>query len=385
MRLAALFAATALALPAPSTPGRPTVFSDQLPDGLSPGLVRFAATRYAGAQKLGAATTDALKRVNPRFFAIQYRLALGLGRHTQMRFGDQWLPEWPARVMEKWFYHYRGRRVYQRQWGWYVMNTDNPSWRAYYLSQLRRQVGSTHADGAFLDSASVPNEFGGSSFTPPLPDYAPAFERAWTAKLDRWLPYVQRKLGRPVIVNAGSCVTTRDWTNYSTIAGVMVEGFATSLAPLDWQLELRRALSLSSKGRTVICQSYPAVDDVDARVFGLASYLLIEGTHTYVNFGEGIQVSWFPEYDVDLGTAVDPPALRQDQGAFVRRFANGLVLVNPGEGTVRYSLGATYRRVVPHGGGAVSDSGAEPAAWGLTETPVASVMLGPRRAALLLH
>jgi hypothetical protein len=113
------------------------------------------------------------------------------------------------------------------------MNTDNPSWRAYYLSQLRRQVGSTHADGAFLDSASVPNEFGGSSFTPPLPDYAPAFERAWTAKLDRWLPYVQRKLGRPVIVNAGSCVTTRDWTNYSTIAGVMVEGFATSLAPLD--------------------------------------------------------------------------------------------------------------------------------------------------------
>ena len=100
MRLVALFAATALALPAPSTPGRPTVFSDQLPDGLSPGLVRFAATRYAGAQKLGAATTDALKRVNPRFFAIQYRLALGLGRHTQMRFGDQWLPEWPARVME---------------------------------------------------------------------------------------------------------------------------------------------------------------------------------------------------------------------------------------------------------------------------------------------
>ena len=385
MRLSALFAATTLALPAPSTPGRPAVFSDQLPDGLSPGLVRFAATHYAGAQKLGAAETGALKRVNPRFFAIQYRLALGLGRHMQLRFGDRWLPEWPTRVREKWFYHYRGRRLYQRQWGWYVMDTDDASWRAYYISQLRRQVASTHADGAFLDSASVPNEFGGSSFTPALPDYAPPFERAWTLKLDRWLPYVQRKLGRPVIVNAGSWVTTRDRTDYSTVGGVMIEGFATGLAPGDWQLELTRALGLISKGRTVICQSYPDVNDVEARMFDLASYLLIQGTHTYVNFGEGIEVSWFPEYDVDLGTAVDPPALRQDQGAFVRRFANGLVVVNPSDGTVRYALGATYRRVVPHGGGAVPDSGQEPTAWGLTETPVTAVTLGPRRAALLLH
>ena len=166
MRLAALFAATALGLPAPSTPGRPAVFSDQLPDGLSSGLARFAAAHYAGAQKLGAAETDALRRVNPRFFTIQYRLALGLGRHTQVRFGDRWLPEWPARVREEWFYRYRGRRLYQREWGWYVMNTDDASWRAYYLARLRQQVASTHADGAFLDSASVPN-------------YAPSFEHAY--------------------------------------------------------------------------------------------------------------------------------------------------------------------------------------------------------------
>jgi hypothetical protein len=385
VRIAALLAAAALAAPAPSTPGRPAVFSDQLPDGLSPGLVTFAAQHYAGAQKLGAGLTDALRRVNPRFFAIQYRLAIGLGRHTQVRFGDRWLAEWPDHPAEQWFYHYEGKRLYQRQWGWYVMNTDDASWRAYYLAQLRKQVATTHADGAFLDSASVPNEFGGSSFTPPLPGYAPAFEHAWTLKLDRWLPYVQRKLGRPVIVNAGSWVTTRDRTDYSGVAGVMIEGFATGLAPVDWQLELTRALSLVRKGRIVICQSYPSVDDVQARVFDLASYLLIEGTQTYVNFGEGIQVSWFPEYDLDLGAAVDPPALREDQGAFVRRFANGIVVVNPGDSTVRYALDGTYRRVTPHGGGAVPGSGRLPSSWGLAESPVTSVMLGPRQAALLLH
>ncbi len=374
-----------LAAPPPSVPGRPAIFSDQLPDGLSPGLVRFAAANYAGAQKLGASETDALKRVEPRFFAIQYRLALGLGRRTQLRFGDRWLPEWPARVRERWFFHYRGRRVLQRQWGWYVMNTDDASWRSYYLAQLRRQVATTHADGAFLDSASVPNELGGSSFTPALPDYAPSFERAWTAKLDRWLPTVQRRLGRPVIVNAGSWVTTRDRTDYSGVAGVMIEGFATGLAPADWRLELTRALTLVRKGRTVICQSYPAVDDVDARVFDLASYLLIEGTHTYVNFGEGIQVSWFPEYDLDLGAPVDPPGLREDRGVFMRRFAKGLVVVNPGPGTVSYDLGATYRLVAPHGGGRVPDSGELPGGWGRDELRVPSVTLGPHRAALLLH
>ena len=80
------------------------VLSDQLPDGLSPGLLRFAATHYAGAQKLGRSETRALKAIDPRFFMIQYRLALGLGRRTSLRFGDAWRPEWPAHPQEQWLY-----------------------------------------------------------------------------------------------------------------------------------------------------------------------------------------------------------------------------------------------------------------------------------------
>ncbi|MBV8562765.1 MAG: hypothetical protein JOZ56_06710, partial [Actinobacteria bacterium] len=115
------------------------------------------------------------------------------------------------------------------------------------------------------------------------------------------------------------------------------------------------------------------------------SYHLIKGDHTYVNFGEGIRVSWFPEYDIDLGAPVDPPGLRQDQGAFVRRFANGLVVVNPGDSTVTYRLPAQMSLVTPSGGGAVPDSGELPSSWTLQQTPVSTVTLGPRRAAVLLH
>jgi hypothetical protein len=87
MHLAALLAAVSLAAPAP-TADRIRVFSDQLPDGMPAPLVDFAAAHYAGAQKLGASLTDALKRRNPAFFMIQYRLGLGLGRKTQIRFGN---------------------------------------------------------------------------------------------------------------------------------------------------------------------------------------------------------------------------------------------------------------------------------------------------------
>jgi hypothetical protein len=196
---------------------------------------------------------------------------------------------------------------------------------------------------------------------------------------------VRSQLRKPVIVNAGSWVTTRDRTRYDAAAGVMIEGFATGLAPADWRLELSRTLALVREDKIVICQSYPELSDVNARTFDLASYLLVRGDHTYLNFGEGIRVTWFPEYDLELGAAVDPPGLRQDQGAFVRRFANGLVVVNPGDSAVTYTLPGTMRLVTPVGGGAVPDDGHAPAAWTLQQRSVTSVALGPRRAAVLLH
>lgn len=383
IRLLSAVGAALVALPAP-TSDRIRVFSDQLPDGLSPGLMQFAATHYAGAQKLGASETLALKRINPQFFMIQYRLGLGLGRTTQVRFGNGWVPEWPAHPQAQWFYLWHGQRVRQ-SWGWYLMNPDNPSWRAYWVAQVRKQVATTHADGVFMDSTSVPNDFGASTYTPPLPAYDPPWELQWSREIERWLAYTEKHIGKPIIVNAGSWVTTRERTDYSNAAGIMVEGFATNLAPADWQLELTRALGLVRKGRVVICQSYPDVGDVQGRMFDLASYLLIKGDHTYVNFGEGIQVSWFPEYGIDLGAPVDPPGLRQDQGVFVRRYADGLVVANPGDSTVHYTLPGSMRLVTPVGGGAVPDSGQLPSSWALQTTPVTTVTLGPRRGAVLLH
>jgi hypothetical protein len=264
------------------------------------------------------------------------------------------------------------------------MNPDDASWRAYWVAQVRKQIATTHADGVFMDSTSVPNDFGASTYTPPLPAFDPVWELTWSKKIERWLAYTQSHVGKPIVVNAGSWVTTREKTSYAYAAGVMVEGFATNLAPADWQLELSRAVALVKLNKIVICQSYPDVNDVTARLFDFGSYLLIRGSRTYVNFGEGIRVSWFPEYDLDLGAAIDPPGLHADQGAFVRHFANGLVVVNPGDSTVTYKLPAPMRSETPSGGGTVPDSGVLPVTWGMSEATVTAVTLQPRHAVVLL-
>jgi hypothetical protein len=52
---------------------------------------------------LAAGCASPLKKRNPQFFVIQYRLGLGLGRRTQIRFGDRWVNEWPPNPQPRWF------------------------------------------------------------------------------------------------------------------------------------------------------------------------------------------------------------------------------------------------------------------------------------------
>jgi hypothetical protein len=60
---------------------------------------------------------------------------------------------------------------------------------------------------------------------------------------------VRRAVGKPVIANAGSMITTRDTTDYSRIDGVMIEGLGHGLAPGDWMLQQQRAWRLASRGK----------------------------------------------------------------------------------------------------------------------------------------
>jgi Hypothetical glycosyl hydrolase family 15 len=225
--LAALIApAGARALrPIPDTSTAVHVWDDQLPDSMTDAQVRFVATHVDGTQKVSRQTASRLRSFDPGFLVLHYRLGIGDGP-VPFRIGDRWASDYPFVTRhESWFWHSQGRRVFQPQWGWYLMNPDS-GWRRYWASRVSYEASLLGDDGVFADSLSVPQYLGADSFRPPLQYFVG--EAAWTARIDRFMRYEERRLRGKLwfIPNAGSWITTRNRTDYAIPDGVMIEGFA---------------------------------------------------------------------------------------------------------------------------------------------------------------
>jgi hypothetical protein len=399
-RWAGLVAVVALAAPSaasalrsiPDTTGAIHVWQDQLPDSMTPAQLRFVATHVDGTQKVSLQTARALRAYNPGFLVLHYRLGIGDGP-VPFRIGTSWASDFGyVTHHEAWFWHQGSRRVLNAPSDWYLMNPDS-GWRRYWAGRVLFEARLLGDDGVFADSLSVPQYLGADNFTPPLRYFVG--EAAWTRRIDRFMSYERRRLrGRLwFIPNAGSWITTRDRTDYSLADGVMIEGFAEGdagsyYATGDWRLQMNRVLGLVRRGRVILAQSYLSPSDMTARGFVLGSYLLVKGSHTFLNMDIGIEAQWFPEYGIDLGPALGPPprtidALRRSGGMYVRRFARGIVAVNPGAAPLAFRLAAPATRVRPVGGGALP-AGADLRGWGLRRVPVRGSVLVPAHGAVLL-
>jgi len=151
---------------------------------------------------------------------------------------------------------------------------------------------------------------------------------------------------------------------------------------------MNRALGLVRRGRIILAQSYLEPGDLRARGFVLGSYLLIKGSHTFINLDIGQSAQWFPEYGLELGPALAPApasiaALRRANGLYVRRYENGTVVVNPEGQAHLFRLAGPARLVQPVGGGALN-AAADTRGWGLRERVVRGSVLVPAHAGLVL-
>jgi hypothetical protein len=397
----------------PDTTSGIHVFNDQLSSlsMLSDAQVAFAATHYIGTQKMTRGDADRLRGLNPNFLILHYRLGPGLGyrapqgncrptgSYLQIIEGNDWVQEWPgeAVVQAQWFFPWAGQgRVYNCDWGWYLMAIDNASYRTWWIGEVLRQLAANADDGLFADSLSVPNYLGADRYVPPLPDYDPAFESAWATRIQNWIAYVKGQFGsRYVLIpNVGSWVTTRDPTDYSGVDGVMIEGFAEWGAgdpfdPADWQLQMNRILELTRLGKIIVVQSYTNGSVAD-RIFLLSNYLLIKGARSYVNLDLDLDPEWWPEYEIPIGSYIggipaDVSALYDAaSGVYRRSYSNGLVLVNPDTIARTVALGGTYYLANPVGGGFVPADG-DISEWRVDYTAMTSVTLEPARGAILLN
>jgi hypothetical protein len=78
-------------------------------------------------------------------------------------------------------------------------------------------------------------------------------------------------------------------------------------------------------------------------------------------------------------------ALRVPGGLYVRRYARGLVAVNPDAGAHTLAAPAGSKLVIPVGGGAL-DAAASTRGWGLRERPVSgSVVVQPHGGVVVLQ
>jgi len=88
-------------------------------------------------------------------------------------------------------------------------------------------------------------------------------------------------------------------------------------------------------------------DDYALMRYGLASSLMDNGYYYYTSHEDQYRSSyWYDEYDVKLGRAIDPPQFSAWQnGVHMRRFENGMALVNPkGNGTRTVQIEPGYQR-----------------------------------------
>jgi len=116
----------------------------------------------------------------------------------------------------------------------------------------------------------------------------------------------------------------------------------------DIMMQQYRTTASNAQHNLILMVAHGSEDDLALMRYGLASCLMDDGYYYYTSLENHYKSAlWFDEYDVDLGRAIDPPQFAAWQnGVYMRRFENGMALVNPkGNGTKTVRVEAGYRRI----------------------------------------
>jgi hypothetical protein len=108
----------------------------------------------------------------------------------------------------------------------------------------------------------------------------------------------------------------------------------------------RKEMAETKAPHDVVFHTCGATADPKVARYGLATTLLDDGYFAYTTTGQAAP-PWFDEYDAKIGTPSEaPPTVATASGIWMRRYTNGLVLVNPGTSTLSINVGAGYKRLL---------------------------------------
>jgi hypothetical protein len=158
--------------------------------------------------------------------------------------------------------------------------------------------------------------------------------------------------GKKIIGNADNDLSTTEYRGQ--LEGAFLEcALGKSWSFETWggwnrmMSEYRKMLANTRAPKDVIFEGCgPNGVDLNIMRYGMASALLEDGWYAYTAAGNKPAFR-ADEFSVPLGTAAEaPPTAATTSGIWLRRYTNGMVLVNPGTTTASVNIGAGYKRML---------------------------------------
>jgi len=269
-----------------------------------------------------------------------------------------------------------GNRIRWDAWPdhWF-MDIGNPEYQDYWVGHMVAKAQDVVAGEDGWDAVHLGNAhtsmFGGVERNTTYATDAEYEEAAYGHLTNAHVQF--QLVGIPIIIQLAPSPSVYSYTEWAQMAeGVKIEHFVSSWTGYHsadiWE---RQVSGLEEIGRAArISVVYPKFryDDYQARIYGLASYLMgKEGLHDFFYYQiEGRWAwwppLWFPEWETRIGHPIG--ARYKAQGVWQRSYSKGKVLANPSSDAYVVDLGGAYQTL----GGAI----------------VTSLVLGKHEGAILL-
>jgi hypothetical protein len=305
-----------------------------------------------GVPRYGTFLKD-LKSANPGVIAAEYHK----GTTVKEDFA------WVQKNHPDWLLRNQAGNLMKSSWGGYLINPALPAVRQWQIDYaLKQQAAGWTA--IYMDAMGTMAFYG----FPGIP-VNPATKRPFT--MDEWLnatsglaDAVDKAVSIPVIVNGlnGGTPYKKNTSILATVAqGGVFEGcFRNAMDRVtawpsltDWTNQVDAIADVDARGKIGLCMTKMWTGGTTAQLtqwndFVLASFLLAKGPRSYYMFMSSKTQDAMTSWNANPPAIGAPLGPRVQQGnAWLRKFATGIVAVNPGTGTENVPLGGTY--VTPSG------------------------------------
>jgi hypothetical protein len=287
----------------------------------------------------------AMARVDPHLCLLVYMNAA----FVQEREGDTYPSSWYARDAH-------GAKIRSTRFGNWLMDVSEPGWTRDRAERCQRLLDAGGFTGCMLDLLGT---------SPLLPGYATGIpiderthevwrERDWLDATSNIASTVER-LVRPAVVIGNGLGNGARFFDPAAPSSALMEGVDGGIAEgwlrsprerldaspsvAEWLLDIEMLSSAGADGKAVLVLTKAWADGTQQQKdrlheFALASFLLGMEGNAYFAFSYSPRSDpfrWHPWWDLKIGKAIEPFGVVD--GIYRRRFAGGLVLVNPTDET----------------------------------------------------